>query len=571
MRLLQTFALVILLASLWGCAREEELPEARSYPIIRTLEIISDTIGVTAKGEIAKIGKEAVTEYGFEYTYVSGSKQHTVRKVVGTSSYTGNYEAALSSDLLKGYTYKVHAYAKHGQNTTYGDGLAFTSKSSTDPVIEHFSPKAAHDQSLVTIYGKNFSGDPSLVKVTIGTAQAQVISASRDSVVIRTPTVAYRGSFPLTLSVVEKKTTAAKPFEILGPYISHLSAYRGVPGDELTLYGDYFLHSSRWGINVYIGGKLVQIVSRTEKEIKVIVPAGTPDIFDKPLTVSINGWDKTVSLPYAFTLESHMKPASGLPSSIWATQTGMPSFVADGKAFFFAYDRILSYTMATDTWKNEGTFPGLYRSSSIFERVGDKAYLIGGRYGNVYYGDVWEYDYRQNSWTRLKSLPFALYNATSFVLNGKIHFFGGQNSNSIVKLWQYDPASESLNELNRFPTTSSGGSSFMSGGSVYVLLNFSLWKYNAQEDSWTEKSTLPYQSSFTGTRAYHFQDEGYAINLKDSYAIHRYDAEQDKWILAANYPGCVSNASFYGFSTDARLYIGSYGSSCSTLYYYESR
>jgi hypothetical protein len=369
---------------------------------------------------------------------------------------------------------------------------------------------------------------------------------------------------------MEKKVTAAEPFEILGPYISRLSADKGVPGDEITLYGDYLQSSySRWGINVYIGGKLAQLVSREEKQLKVIVPAGTPDLFDKPLTVSVNGWEKLVSLPYAFTIESRLKPATGLPPSLWSTQTGLPSFVANGKVYFFAYDRVISYTPSTETWKNEGTFPGLYRHSSIFERVGDKAYLIGGRYGNVYYGDVWEYDYRQNSWTRLKSLPFALYNATSFVLNGKIHFFGGQNSSSSVKLWQYDPGTENVSELNRFPTTSSGGTSFMSGGSVYVLLNFSLWKYDAQHDSWSQKSTLPYQSSFTATRAFTHKGEGYAIKQSDGYAIYRYSADQDKWLAVANYPGCVSNATFYGFSSDSRLYIGSYGG-CSTLYYYIS-
>lgn len=567
MRKLTLLLFIPLLQLLYGCAREKDFPEVRNYPVIRTLEVIPDSTGTTIRGEIVSLGNEPVTEYGFEYNALSNNKMVS-RKVVGTTATTGEYEARLTDYLVKGYTYRIQAYAKHGQNITYGTVLPFKSQSTAVPVIHSFNPKAAEDNRAVTIYGKNFGEDRSLVKVTIGDAQAIVISAHRDSVIIRTPTVSYSGNFPVTLTVHGQRATAAEQFEIIGPEITHLSESKGMPGDELIIYGKYLSYSG-WGPYIYIGGKSATIISQTDTEIKVKVPTGTSDIYDQALTVSVNRGNKTAVLPYSYTLESGFTVASSLPTATGVTSTRLPSFVVEGKAFFFSFDRVISHTIAANLWKNEGMFPGIYRHNSIFERVGDKGYLIGGRNGNTFYGDVWEYDYRQNTWTRLKSLPFAVQNATSFVLDGKIHFFGGQNSSSTVKVWQYDPATETVVALNNFPVSTSGGYTFESNGTVYAMLGIALWAYDAQQDSWSQKAALPGISSFTNTQAFTYQNEGFAISLGNDYALYRYDAIKNEWAKVAWYPGCTGIASFYGFASADRLYIGTVGSCSYTLYSYE--
>lgn len=567
MRLLRLLPFILLLVLLHGCAKEKDFPEMQNYPIIRTLEVLPDSTGSTIRGEIVSLGNEPVTEYGFEYSAISNSKGVS-RKIVGTTATTGEYEARLTDDLVKGYTYKIQAYAKHGQNITYGTALPFKSQSTAIPVIHSFSPKAAEDNRPVTIYGKNFGEESYLVKVTIGNAQATVMSVHRDSVIIRTPTVSYSGSFPLSMTVRGERVTAPEAFEIIGPHISHLSASTGRPGDVLSIYGKN-LNNYSWGSYVSIGGKSATIVSQTDTEIKVKVPTGTSDIYDQALTVSVNRGSKTAVLPYSYTLESGFTVASSLPTATGVTATRLPSFVAEGKAFFFSFDRVISHTIAANLWKNEGMFPGIYRHNSIFERVGDKGYLIGGRNGNTFYGDVWEYDYRQNNWTRLKNLPFAVQNATSFVLNGKIHFFGGQNNSSTVKVWQYDPATETVVALSNFPVSTSGGYTFKSNGTVYAMLGIALWAYDAQQDSWSQKAALPGISSFTNTLAFTYQNEGFAISLGNDYALYRYDAIKNEWAKVAWYPGCTGIASFYGFASADRLYIGTVGSCSYTLYSYE--
>ncbi|PKV66565.1 IPT/TIG domain-containing protein [Pontibacter ramchanderi] len=567
MRLLRLLPFVFLLVLLYGCAEEKDFPEAQSYPIIRTLEAIPDSIGTIVRGQIVRLGREPVTEYGFEYSAFGDTKKVT-KQVVGTTASTGEYEAKLNNNLVKGYTYTLRAYAKHGQNTTYGTSLSFKSQSTAIPAIHSFSPKAAEDNRTVTIYGKNFGEESYLVKVTIGDAKADVMSVHRDSVIIRTPIVPYSGSFPLSMTVRGEHVTAKEQFEIIGPHISHLSASSGRPGDELIIYGKNLSYSG-FGTYVTIGGQTANILSQTNTSIRVRVPMGTPNTYDRALSVSVYRSSKTAVLPYSYTLQSGFTAASSLPTTTGVSSTRLPSFVAEGKAFFFSFDRVISHTIASSLWKNEGMFPGIHKYNSIFERVGDKGYLIGGRNGNMFYGDVWEYDYRQNTWTKLKSLPFAVHSATSFVLNGKIHFFGGQNSSSTVKVWQYDPATETVVALNNFPVSTSGGYSFESNGTVYVMLGIVLWAYNAQQDSWSQKASLPGLSSFTNTQAYTYQNEGYAIALRDEYALYRYDAIKNGWTKVAWYPGCTSTATFYGFASEDRLYIGTVGSCSYTLYSYE--
>ncbi len=570
MRLLNLLPFVLILMLLLGCAKEKDFPEVQNYPILRTLEVTPDSTGAMVSGEIVSLGNEVVMEYGFEYS--SLNKNPIVTKVVvDTKAKQGRFEAKLTQHFLKENIYKVQAYAKHGLNTTYGSALTFRSLVTTTPVIHAFTPKAANDYEHVTIYGENFGADKALVKVTIGELQASIVSIYHDSIVFMTPSVSYSGTFPLSVSVLGKRTTAAEAFEIIGPAITHLSKSKGMPGDELIIHGKGFKNFG-WSSWVSIGGKNATVLSHSETEIRVQVPSGTASTYDKALTVSVTIGKKTSALPYSFTLGSGFVATSNLSAETGVTQTPLPNFVADGKAFFFSFDRVISYTMATNSWKNEGMFPGIYRHSGIFRRVGNKGYLIGGRNGNTFYGDAWEYDYRQNSWTRLNNLPLAVSSSTNFVLNGKIHFFGGLNNSSTIKLWQYDPETQSIVGLNNFPNSSSSGHSFESNGFTYALLGTALWLYDAQQDGWANKAAIPDLSTFTNTLAFTYKNEGYALSVGGDYALYKYDTAQNTWSKVAFYPGCVtSSATFYGFATEDKLYIGTLGGCSPTLYSYEKK
>lgn len=561
------YALYLLLLCLCSCAKEDEFPLNNPYPILTTTRATPGSTGTEVEGEIVSLGKTPITEYGF--TYTTSSSSTTIKKVVGTTPQKGTFNATLTANMVKGVRYDVQAYAITNGKTVYGNKVTFSSTSSAAPVIHDFNPKAGLDGTFITITGESFSLNKDEIRVMIGDVQAQVVSASIDSIQVQSPTVEFTGSFPITVTVLDKQVVSEKKYTILGPHITHLSANKGRPGEELTIYGNYFSYT-RWGPFVTIGGKAAEIVSLTETEIKVIVPVGTSEIYDRELTVSISDWNKPVILPYSFIIESGFGTASVVPSDAGAALQDMPSFTANGKAYFFSSDHLLSYEMASNAWRNEGTFPGHPRNNSILYEVNGKAYLIGGNYQYyTLFRDIWEYDYNTNNWQKKTSLPFGVSDASSFTLDGKIYFFGGRNTSSRSTLWRYNPETEELVALNSF-REDYNSSGFTSHGKAYMVLGKTTWLYNSQQDTWSQLASLPDEGAWQRQhRAFTYKGTGYAIDPRNDRGLYRYDVAQNVWEKVAVFPGCVNNEKYSGFAHGDKLYIGSFGSCSSTLYYYE--
>ena len=254
----------------------------------------------------------------------------------------------------------------------------------------------------------------------------------------------------------------------------------------------------------------------------------------------------------------------------------VPAFEADGKGYFFDYNRVVSYSTTTGSWRVESTFPGAPRHSTIWRRVGDKGYLIGGADGNRYYGDVWEYDFRAATWQKKTSPHFSVRYAASFVLDGKIYFAGGTNSLSSYTLWQYNPQTQQFVALNRIPGYISYGRAFTRNGKAYVLTQGNVMVYNQAADSWEVDSPFSATESFAFTVG---DSEVYLLPLKEQAVLYHYKATTKTWEKAAFYPGCTTDyyhtpITFSGFATNNALYVGSFssnpGSSCyNKLYSFE--
>lgn len=293
-------------------------------------------------------------------------------------------------------------------------------------------------------------------------------------------------------------------------------------------------------------------------------------MYDKEVTISIADWNKPVSLPHAFIIESGFGTASIVPDGLGATRPDLPVFTANSKAYFFSSNHFISFEIASNTWRNEGTFPGHARTNAILHEVNGKAYLIGGNY--QYYTlfvDVWEYDYNTNSWQKKKSLPFGVTDASSFTLDGKIYFFGGRNTSSRSTLWQYNPQTEELVALNSFQNASNC-SGFTVNGKVYMVIGTTTWLYNQQQDTWSQLASLPDEGAWQRQhRAFTYKGKVYAIDPRNDRGLYQYDVEENTWQKMAVYPGCVNSESYSGFAYGDKLYISSFGSCSSTLYVYQ--
>jgi hypothetical protein len=567
MKRLKLYYCFLLLLVVSSCAKDEDFPVAKPYPLVKTVSVLTDSVSVSVKGEIMLSGSANITEYGFIYTPTSDKYKKSYKKIVTAPAKTGTYRIKFTDNILKNIHYNIQAYAITDGYTVYGNMLGFTGGSTSTPVITDFEPKQGFDGTLITITGENFSEEKDLVKVKIGDTNATVVEVTTNKITIKSPTVAYLGSFPITITVHDKQVNTKDNFTIIGPKLTHLSSNTAKPGEEITIFGEHLSQPFTKGyIDVMIGGKRATITTRNEKEIKVIVPEFPASSYDNALTVAVTAWNKPTVLSYVLTIPSGFKIASVAPSNLGTLYARMPSFVANNKAYLFTLDHFISYDIASNSWVKESTFPGLKRSGAVIAQVGSKAYMLGGGESTFrYYNDVWEYDIQTNTWKQKPNLPFGVFGATSFVLNNKIYFFGGLNNSNTRTLWQYNPETGETTGLQQFPASvgNGSGSTFIHNNKVYAIVSSILWGYNAGQDTWLNLGNAP-----SNGIAYTMNNQGYVISPYNSIGLSRYNAESNKWDIIAYYPGCITTSAFTGFTHNNRIYLASF--SCSlNVYYYE--
>src|SRR5688572_22041565 len=83
------------------------------------------------------------------------------------------------------------------------------------PQITAFAPAAGAADTLVTITGKNFSNDKSIISVRFGpTVATDIVSASTTEIKVKVPKAALPGKVKLTVSVSGVESTSANDFTI---------------------------------------------------------------------------------------------------------------------------------------------------------------------------------------------------------------------------------------------------------------------------------------------------------------------------------------------------------------------
>lgn len=563
--------LILLIATiLVSCAKEKDFPVAVDYPIIRTQSAIVMEEGIKVDANVLNIGNTPITEYGFSFRATTGNTRDVFdsKKIVGTTTPEATYSAVLTADMEPGKTYFVRAYAVAGKYIAYGEPITFKGIKSQAPVITDFDPKEGLDGTLVTITGENFSYHKGYIKVKIGDADATVVETTLDKIVIKTPNVSYAGSFPIQVTIQDQQVVTTDKYKIIGPYLTHLSSKAAKVGDEITLYGEYLLtpKSGTAPVTVKIGDRSCFVKSHTDKEITVLVPPMDYSYSSWPVSIEITGWNRRVILYNALTVSaaSAFKLASQAPSGLGTLSAHMPSFVVGDQAYLFANDRFINYNISTNTWLPGTAFTGEGRTNSVVAQVGNKAYILGGKNGYKALSDIWEYDITSATWKRKTDLPFTLHTATSFVLNDMIYFFSRHHTSAPSVLWRYNPASQEVVKLNKFPNSVTDvGFSFTVDNKVYVMTGSELSLYVPELDTWIRKANAPaYGIALT------LNNQGYVINPSNK-RVSWYDAVENRWIDLNIYPSCVSSNMFTAFSYNNRLYTASFG--CSpNLYYYET-
>jgi N-acetylneuraminic acid mutarotase len=164
-------------------------------------------------------------------------------------------------------------------------------------------------------------------------------------------------------------------------------------------------------------------------------------------------------------------------------------------------------------------------------------------------------------------VPSGITYPMGFAINGKGYVCGGVlwdshgSAMSVHNLWEFDPSTQAWTEKAPCPVVPIEGASFVIGNSAYVLNQGATYQYNQLTNTWTQKASLPADSS-TDATAMAINGKGYLglgsnvhspsfAALKDWW---QYDPVADQWTRKANFPG---GARWFaaGFVVDGKGYV----------------
>ena len=160
------------------------------------------------------------------------------------------------------------------------------------------------------------------------------------------------------------------------------------------------------------------------------------------------------------------------------------------------------YNPQRSQWNSLSPLPAHGRSGSAAFRLGDTAYIIGGRDSlNSALSEVWAYSISGDSWQQKNDLPIPLWRASATVLNDTAWLiFGRDSANSFRdELYFYEPSNDQWILKNKFPGLGRSHANLLADQD-HLYLSFGqdstgqvyndLWQFSPAENLWTPISTL---------------------------------------------------------------------------------
>ena len=310
--------LIALLGSLtivFSCDEVEEV-----YPNVETTEVIpSSASSFVAKGNVHETGNSLVLEYGFVYSLSSTPDVYQgTKEVVGNTATPGPYEKSISLETTggatTGYTVFVRAFLTNQKGTVYGVIKEFTIPELT---IGSVTPLTARAGEQVTIAGENFGVTANENVVTFNSVEAEIVSASATSLVVKVPSgilaPTYNEVNPIVVITGGQTITATESFRLL-PTVKEFSPKNGTFGTIITVTGSDFYPFLTSAI---IGGKPASALQVTDTYVTFAIPY---TVTSPTLKVKLVSGSTTIDVPGDFSVTpptiSSVSPLIGLGGSI---------------------------------------------------------------------------------------------------------------------------------------------------------------------------------------------------------------------------------------------------------------
>jgi N-acetylneuraminic acid mutarotase len=366
------------------------------------------------------------------------------------------------------------------------------------PSITTFTPDKGKSNSIVTIQGQNFNPVAANHTVMFGDKQAQVISATPGTLVVKLPTSLVDSDVNIQVSVAGQTGTSAQLFHLESPW-KKVTAY---PGNGRTTASAFAAGSYGY---VTLGNAPLNDKScwrydpSADAWLKVksfsFVGFGSASGYLNTIAFSIDGLgyvglglvggspvsaiSKYSPADDAWTASAPLGDtyAAGLESAVAYAINGK-GYVTSGRNAQNKPDAgMKEFNPLTNSWQSKANFPGPARTEATGFTIGDKAFLTTG-YGytsSTYYNDLWAFNTLTNTWSQQTSLPgSSRMAACAFAIDGFGYLVGGSKSDLFLKdVWKFDPSTNSWTKLDDFPgAPRSDAVAFVVGNKAYFGIGY---------------------------------------------------------------------------------------------------
>lgn len=539
--------LSFILVFLYAC-QETFLPPL----IITGLVSDVDQEGAVFHAKITSLGNREINSFGFVWdTIPFPTIESAYSYKFHQPAELGNFQAKVSSALIRNKTYYVRAFIQNTETTTYGEEVSFVSLGGKEPEITGIQPLLGNINDTLVVIGRYFGTKNPIVK--INQFVARVLRASQDSIHVIVPPELKEKVSTVKIENLNQIITAKDSFTLISPEIHAIGTKIGFYGDEIVIKGKNFsanpsslkvffhvtpsvfeyvddqtitavvpegLDSANCSIGVVMNNQLaesqeqfsvlpVEIEDFSPKvictgETMIIKGRNFNPLVDKNRvyvggvhvrTLSVSETTLTVSLPKQNEVRYDSRNAAVRVNVGGNVRTFEEKLVINDKWFRLA-DAPLEL-------RNENKICATCPSSYYYNYahsfvVGKTAYIgLNGRQ------NFWAYDIEQNTWRKLADFPGAVrMSAAGFVYGNKIYYGTGSDAlNSSLLLndwWEYDTTTDSWvrkadfigggrSKLNGYSNTSGCFLAYGFNWNQYNGYEAYVWKYNPETDVWARE------------------------------------------------------------------------------------
>lgn len=461
------------------------------------------------------------------------------------------------------------------------------------PTITLVNPLTGTWGTTVTITGTHFGTALTDNKVSFGSIQATVVSASPTEIKVVVPQNVLTKASNISVQVIPVDNISliySAPFVLDAPVINSFTPDKGKHKEQVTLTGNNFNPVAGNQI-VTFGNIKTTVLSATPTQLVVQLPSS---LIDSDVYIKIELAEQSALSSTQFHMISPWRQVANFPSNARtgavAFNIGNTGYVGLGsKTSAFSKNEMWKYDVATDTWSAVANFAypsrngsGAYVGLSAFVLSG-MAYVGAGTIGGYPQppeDGFSKYNPGTNTWTAIAA--YASYpnetieSAVGYAINGYGYITSGRTYKSPpdFKLMRYDPLNNTWTRKADFAGPARmQATGFTINNKAYLTTGYSnsgtyyndLWAYDPSLDKWEQRASLPGTGRWRAT-AFALNGVGYILGGSSEYDVYysilkdmwMYDATTDTWTRLDDFPG----AARYGavaFVVGSKAYFGTGG------------